>query len=67
MRDYRCFFLDGENHIRDVEVFNGADENAAIRQAQRLLAQRDYHSGFEVWQGARLITSGRRGDLRPNG
>ena len=62
MRSYRCFFLDSANHYRDVEMLRGADDEEAIAKAQQLLAQRDYFSGFEVWQGARHLTSGRRRD-----
>ena len=67
MRDYRCFFLDSGNHYRDVEMLRGADDDEAIAKAQRLLVERDFFSGFEVWQGARLLASGRRGDVRQDG
>jgi hypothetical protein len=60
---YRCYFLDSENHIREAAELIGVSEGEAIATARRLLAQRDYHSGFEVWQGTRLLTVGRRRDL----
>ena len=67
MRDYRCFFLDSANHYRDVEVLRGTDDEEAIAKALRLVVERDYFSAFEVWQGARLLASGRRADLRQDG
>lgn len=67
MQDYRCFFLDGENHYRDVEVLRGADDEDVIAKAQRLLAERDYFSGFELWQGPRLLTAVRLANLDQNG
>lgn len=67
MRDYRCFFLDSAKHYRDVEVLRGADDGDAIAKAQQLMVERDFFSSFEVWEGARLLASGRRGDLGQDG
>jgi hypothetical protein len=60
MPDYECYFLNEEHHFRGVEFFTEADDSAAIATSRRLFAERDDYAGFEVWEGARLLTFGHR-------
>src|SRR5690242_10826503 len=57
MHAYRCYFLSGDDHIRDVEVLTAADDNEALAKAQYLIAERGYFASFEVWEGARCVNA----------
>jgi hypothetical protein len=55
MHAYRCYFLNGKGQFRDVEAFAAENDNEAIAKGHCLIAERDYFTNFEVWQGARLV------------
>jgi hypothetical protein len=56
MRGYRCYFLNGADHICGVEQFMSPDDGAALERGRRLFARRrDVYSGYEVWQEARRL------------
>jgi len=63
MHGYRLYFLSSEDRIRGVEQFVAASDGDALARSHRILSEQDTYPGFEVWQGARLLTFGRRGDL----
>lgn len=63
-RYYRYCFLDRKGEIRSFEGFTAAGDNKAIAEAERLFARFEHYAGFEVRQGSRLVTSGRRGIIR---
>jgi hypothetical protein len=67
MHAYRCYLLSGEGRFREVEVIKCVDDKEAIATAQRILAERDHYSGFEVWEGERLITFDHHGDFDHHG
>ena len=49
---YRCYFLDGDDHIKDFCDFDCATDTLAQRESDRLLAEREYE-GMELWDGVR--------------
>jgi hypothetical protein len=55
MHAYRCYFLGGDGHFRDVETFTEAGDCAAVAKAHKLLSERDRFASFEVWQEARFV------------
>lgn len=57
MKYYRCYFLSPTNAIKDVAEFECVDDRAALREAHRLLEERDYYPGFELWEGPHIIHS----------
>jgi len=67
MHDYRCYFLSKEGRFRNVAVIKGADDDEAVAQARRLLAEQDYYAGIEVWEGERLLTFDHHGDFDHHG
>jgi hypothetical protein len=52
---YRAYFLNQNRHISDVEEFKSASDDQAMAQARDLLAQRQEHFAFELWQEARPV------------
>ena len=57
MPDYRCYFMDDQNHIREVEaLFDCPDDAEAMRLADALLAARAYHHAAEVWDRERKVS-----------
>jgi hypothetical protein len=62
MPTFRCYFLDGDGHIKsrtEIEV-DGLPQ--AIEQALKLLKEQPEGRAVEVWQGAqRLYPEGRSG------
>lgn len=55
MRDYEIYFLNEEDHFRDVEFVTEMDDGVAIATARQLFAGRIDCAGFEVWAGERLL------------
>ena len=58
MREYECYFLNENHHLREVEFLTEVDDTAAIATSRRLFAVRIDYAGFEVWQGERLLALG---------
>lgn len=52
MPSYRCYFLDGKNHIAAVEEIEAEAVTDAIDKALAMLRQRPHHRGIEVWDRA---------------
>ena len=55
MRDYRCYLLDGAGAIRSVEVVAATDDRSALFEARKLLDEKPFYHGFELWHGDRRI------------
>lgn len=57
MRHYQCQFLGRANRPCDGPEFQSTDDRAALLEAHRLIADREYFfSTFEVWEGERLVS-----------
>jgi hypothetical protein len=57
MRHYQSQFLGHADQFSDGPEFQSTDDRAALLEAHRLLAAREYfYSSFEVWEGERLVT-----------
>ena len=52
---YRCYFLDGDDHIRDVENIEADVLNEAIERGLSLLQERPKYYAVELWQGGQKI------------
>jgi hypothetical protein len=63
MPQYRCYFIDSEDHIRGVEALMEPNDTEAVVAALRLFTERNYYPGFEVWQGKRRLSCGEREGL----
>jgi hypothetical protein len=48
---YRCYFLDRDGHIRGAENIEADTFEAALDEAQLLLATRPGQLSLELWQG----------------
>ena len=59
MTSYRCYFLDGENHIKDATDLEADALAAAIDQALALLRERAELHAIEIWQGANRLYASR--------
>jgi hypothetical protein len=56
MRAYRCYILDHEDHIRNVEVVRAATDANAVALAKAICAEKyDRYRHFEVFEQARLV------------
>lgn len=51
MPSYRCYFLDGEEHIRHRADIEAGGLSEAIEKASELLKSRPQDHGLEIWQG----------------
>ena len=57
MRHYQCNFLGTANQSCEGPEFQSSDDRAALLEAHRLTAEREYfYSSFEVWEGERLVS-----------
>lgn len=55
---YRCYFLDRENRISEVETIEFDHDHEAIEEGSRLLrneARFASFNGIEIWLGARRV------------
>ena len=48
---YRCYFLDGDDHIRERADIEADTLAIAIDQALELLKKKPQCRSFEIWQG----------------
>lgn len=65
MRQYQSQFLGRKDEFFDGPEFQSTDDRAALLEAHRLLAPREYfYSSFEVWEESASSRSG-LGDRRP--
>jgi hypothetical protein len=54
MSQYRCYFIDLENHVTSRAVVDLATDGLAVAEADKLWRSSISH-GLEVWSGAQLI------------
>jgi len=53
---YRCYLLDGRDHIGDVHEVNAMSDTVAIQRARAVLACEPRHfTAVEVWSGPRKV------------
>ena len=57
MPSYRCYFLDGQDHIKAATDLEADTLAAAIDRALALLETHPEHYAVEIWQGARRLYS----------
>jgi hypothetical protein len=55
MSAYRCYFLDGQDHITAVENIQADALGVAIEQALAMLKARPHHHAIEIWQDTRKV------------
>jgi hypothetical protein len=55
MASYRCYFLDAEHHILNVEMSECADNDSAILWANTIVDRHPVSHSLEVWHRADLI------------
>lgn len=55
MPPYRCYFLDGGNHVIKVETQDCADDASAVRWAESLGRHPDDVYQIEIWCRDRLV------------
>jgi hypothetical protein len=56
MTDYRCYFMDGKNHIGEVENLSECTDQEAQIISVRLLGLRMQYFAVEVWDRARIVS-----------
>lgn len=57
---YRCYFLDGDDHISDVAELEADALDTVVDKALALLRTRPEHDAIEIWQGAERLYASRR-------
>lgn len=57
MPSFRVYFIGVSRKIVDVAALDCADDQQAIDEAKKLLAERATAHGIEVWEGARRVVS----------
>lgn len=55
MQPYRCYFLDGANHVIRVEAQDCTDDASALRWAEGLKRPPDEVYQTEIWCRDRLV------------
>jgi hypothetical protein len=56
MAHYRIYYLTGLGRIQTAYVVEADSDEKAIREADHRFAERqDYPSGYELWDGPRLV------------
>jgi hypothetical protein len=61
MVGYRCYILDGENHIVQAHDFDCVTDREAKAAARDLLAHDPYYRFAEVWHSTRRVLKLERG------
>jgi hypothetical protein len=61
MVGYRCYILDGEDHIVQAHDLDCANDQEAKVTAEGLLAHDPYYRSVEVWHAARRVLKLERG------
>lgn len=57
MRSYQSQFLGHADQFSDGPEFQSPDDRAALLEAHRRIANREYlYSTFELWEGQRLVS-----------
>ena len=60
MRAYRCYILDQQDHIRNVEVLRADTDEIAIAAANAICAKKyNRYPRFEIFDQARLVLRSR--------
>lgn len=54
MPQYRCYFIDHQNHVTSFKILELADEKLAQAEADKLWRNGASH-GFELWDGPKII------------
>ena len=57
MQAYNCFLIDGDGRLTDARCGDCADDEDAIRWAERMLRQNPDYRQAEVWQAHRLVAA----------
>jgi len=60
MQAYHCFLIDGNGRLADARCGDCADDEDAIRWAERMLRQNPDYRQAEVWQAHRLVAARQR-------
>ena len=56
MSNYRCYFLNHEDHIHGIEhLLDYQTDDDATETSLKLLDERTNHHGIEVWDGSRMV------------
>lgn len=63
MQPYRCYFLDGANHIVKVETVQLVDDDGAVEWTEDLRRRFPDYAAVELWCRDRLVA---RRERRPN-
>ena len=56
MTSYRCYFMDGQNHIGEVENLSECTDQEAEIISIKLLGLRIQYFAVEVWDQARIVS-----------
>ena len=54
MPTFRCYFLDGDNHIWAAEIIDAPAPGEAIEKSLAMLRQ-SRHQAIEIWEGATKV------------
>ena len=58
MAVYRCYFINGENHITEAPtIIEASHDEAAIEEAQRMRDSRPQCASVEIWCGTQRVGS----------
>jgi hypothetical protein len=55
MNYYRCYLLDGDDHIASAKILKCRDDHDANQQCRDVLAASDRYAGAEIWDSARYV------------
>lgn len=55
MHVYRCFFLNGDGHIKAAEIIEAELVEDVIDKARVMLRARPQHQTVEIWEGGRRL------------
>ena len=54
MATFRCYYLDADDHIRQVEIIEARALGEAIEKGLAML-RRSRHPAIEIWEGATKV------------
>ncbi len=56
MSRYRCYFIDGTDHIvGPPEIIDAGTPDEALERALDILRERPWHHTIELWEGAKRV------------
>jgi hypothetical protein len=56
MRNFRCFFINGDDTVRTFEALEVDNEAEAIVRAREMLRSQSLAASAELWESGHLIT-----------